>query len=50
MSQVAEAVITADKHGWIKPTVYQGLYNVIERNVEVEYVPPSTRIGAVEDS
>lgn len=45
MFQVAEVVVIADKHGWVKPTVYQGLYNVIERTVEVEYVHPKDRRG-----
>lgn len=45
MFQVAEVVVIADKHGWVKPTVYQGLYNAIERTVEVEYVHPKDRRG-----
>ncbi|KAG8216439.1 NADP-dependent oxidoreductase domain-containing protein [Butyriboletus roseoflavus] len=43
--EVAEVITTADKHGWIKPTIYQGLYNVIERNVEVELFPCLRHFG-----
>ncbi|KAH0834803.1 NADP-dependent oxidoreductase domain-containing protein [Lanmaoa asiatica] len=42
---VAEVVSTADKHGWIKPTIYQGLYNVIERTIEVELLPCLRHFG-----
>ncbi|KAF8553788.1 hypothetical protein OG21DRAFT_1186788 [Imleria badia] len=45
MRQVAEVVYTADKHGWIKPTVYQGLYNIIERSAEVELLPCLKHFG-----
>lgn len=38
----------ANHHGWIKPTIYQGLYNTIERNVEVEYVSPDRQRGQVD--
>ncbi|KXS12726.1 Aldo/keto reductase [Gonapodya prolifera JEL478] len=34
--EVAEMVTLCRSNGWIQPTVYQGLYNVINRNVEVE--------------
>ncbi|KZT61535.1 Aldo/keto reductase [Calocera cornea HHB12733] len=34
--EVAEFVITARKNGWKQPTVYQGVYNVLERMVETE--------------
>src|SRR6202047_637545 len=34
--QVAEASQIAARHGWIRPSVYQGLYNAITRAVEPE--------------
>jgi len=34
--QVAQAWEIAARHGWIKPSVYQGLYNAITRAVEPE--------------
>ncbi len=36
--QVAEASEIAARHGWIRPSVYQGLYNAITRAVEPELV------------
>jgi aflatoxin B1 aldehyde reductase len=36
--KVAEFVGIAKANGWIQPTVYQGLYNVVERSVEAEWV------------
>eukprot|EP01113_Clastostelium_recurvatum_P013547 TRINITY_DN17207_c0_g1_i1.p1 TRINITY_DN17207_c0_g1~~TRINITY_DN17207_c0_g1_i1.p1 ORF type:complete len:339 (+),score=80.73 TRINITY_DN17207_c0_g1_i1:39-1019(+) len=29
----------ADKHGWVRPTVYQGVYNILCRKVEGELLP-----------
>ncbi|KAG2140630.1 NADP-dependent oxidoreductase domain-containing protein [Suillus clintonianus] len=34
--QVAEMVAIAEANGWVRPTVYQGLYNALERRVETE--------------
>src|SRR6202048_1420629 len=34
--QVAEASEIAARHGWIRPSVYQGMYNAITRAVELE--------------
>jgi aflatoxin B1 aldehyde reductase len=34
-----------DKHGWIKPTVYQGMYNGLCRNVEDELFPALRHLG-----
>ncbi|KAG1737404.1 NADP-dependent oxidoreductase domain-containing protein [Suillus lakei] len=34
--EVAEMVGIAESNGWIRPTVYQGLYNALERRVETE--------------
>jgi aflatoxin B1 aldehyde reductase len=43
--EVAEAVCIARQHGWVKPTVYQGLYNAIQRNVEAELFPCLRHFG-----
>ncbi|EIW75849.1 Aldo keto reductase [Coniophora puteana RWD-64-598 SS2] len=37
--EVAEFVGIAKVKGWIQPTVYQGPYNALERNVETELMP-----------
>jgi aflatoxin B1 aldehyde reductase len=37
--QVAEIYYICDKNGWVKPTVYQGMYNAITRDVEKELFP-----------
>ncbi|KAG2139313.1 NADP-dependent oxidoreductase domain-containing protein [Suillus clintonianus] len=34
--EVAEIVGIAETNGWVRPTVYQGLYNALERRVETE--------------
>jgi len=33
------------RHGWVVPTVYQGLYNGLSRNVEPELFPALRRLG-----
>ncbi|KIJ63171.1 hypothetical protein HYDPIDRAFT_92882, partial [Hydnomerulius pinastri MD-312] len=43
--EVAEAVGIARQHGWIKPTVHQGLYDAIERDVELELLPCLRHFG-----
>ncbi|KAH7885741.1 NADP-dependent oxidoreductase domain-containing protein [Phlebopus sp. FC_14] len=37
--EVSEIATIAKLKGWIRPTVYQGLYNALERNVETELFP-----------
>lgn len=37
--QVMEIWFLCEKHDWIKPTVYQGMYNAITREVEKELFP-----------
>ncbi|KAH7910358.1 NADP-dependent oxidoreductase domain-containing protein [Hygrophoropsis aurantiaca] len=37
--EVAQAVEIAKRNDWIRPTVYQGGYNAIERNIETELIP-----------
>ncbi|KAG1815249.1 NADP-dependent oxidoreductase domain-containing protein [Suillus subaureus] len=43
--EVAEMVVIADFNGWIRPTVYQGLYNALERRVETELFPCLRHFG-----
>lgn len=37
--EVARICDACEKNGWIKPTVYQGLYNAFQRSIEPELVP-----------
>ncbi|KIJ65225.1 hypothetical protein HYDPIDRAFT_27944 [Hydnomerulius pinastri MD-312] len=37
--EVAEMATLAKANGWVRPTVYQGLYNALERHVEAELFP-----------
>ncbi|KAI9729482.1 MAG: Aflatoxin B1 aldehyde reductase member 2 [Cirrosporium novae-zelandiae] len=43
--EVAEIVITCKERGWVRPTIYQGMYNAITRNVEAELLPACKRYG-----
>jgi len=43
--EVAEFVTLAKTHGWIQPTVYQGIYNALERNIEFELIPALRKYG-----
>eukprot|EP00743_Colponemidia_sp_Colp-15_P005568 GILK01005989.1.p1 GENE.GILK01005989.1~~GILK01005989.1.p1 ORF type:complete len:622 (-),score=56.34 GILK01005989.1:74-1660(-) len=42
--EVAHIWHLCDKRGWIKPTVYQGMYNAITRDVERELIPCLKRL------
>jgi aflatoxin B1 aldehyde reductase len=37
--EVAQMCEKAEKHGWIKPTVYQGIYSALQRSIEPELIP-----------
>jgi aflatoxin B1 aldehyde reductase len=37
--EVAKICEICEKHGWIKPSVYQGLYNALHRAIEPELFP-----------
>jgi aflatoxin B1 aldehyde reductase len=37
--EVAEAWNIANERGWVKPTIYQAMYNAISRGVETELIP-----------
>jgi len=37
--EVAQICGICEKHGWVKPVVYQGIYNALHRSVEPELFP-----------
>jgi aflatoxin B1 aldehyde reductase len=37
--EVAKICEICDKHGWIKPTVYEGIYSAVHRSIEAELLP-----------
>ncbi|OPB45260.1 short chain dehydrogenase/reductase [Trichoderma guizhouense] len=43
--EVAEVVMLCQHRGWVKPTIYQGVYNAITRNLETEVIPACRRFG-----
>ncbi|KAG2139307.1 NADP-dependent oxidoreductase domain-containing protein [Suillus clintonianus] len=43
--EVAEIMGIVKQNNWVKPTVYQGGYNAVERNVEVELIPCLRHFG-----
>lgn len=43
--ELAEIVMTCHHHGWVRPTIYQGMYNAITRSVEAELFPALKRYG-----
>jgi len=43
--EVAEIVLTCKYNGWVRPTVYQAMYNCITRGIEAELVPACRRYG-----
>ncbi|KAJ7848074.1 NADP-dependent oxidoreductase domain-containing protein [Mycena leptocephala] len=43
--EVAEFYFIAEKNGWIRPTVYQGVYNLLERQAETELFPFLKKFG-----
>jgi aflatoxin B1 aldehyde reductase len=42
---VAEVALLAAHNGWIRPTVWQGMYNAITRGIETELIPVCRRFG-----
>ncbi|KAI2464018.1 NADP-dependent oxidoreductase domain-containing protein [Annulohypoxylon bovei var. microspora] len=44
-AEVAEIVLTCKYNGWVRPTVYQGMYNAITRGIEPELIPACRRYG-----
>lgn len=43
--EVAEVVMTCRQHGWVRPTIYQAMYNAITRSIETELIPACRRYG-----
>ena len=43
--EVAEVVMTCKYNNWIRPTVYQGMYNFLLRSIEPELIPACRRYG-----
>lgn len=43
--EVAEVVMTCKYNGWVRPTIYQGMYNAITRNIEAELFVACRRYG-----
>jgi len=43
--EVAEIVLTCKYNNWVRPTVYQAMYNCITRSIEPELVPACRRYG-----
>lgn len=42
---MAEIVITCKHRGWVRPTIYEALYNCMQRGIEAELVPVCRRYG-----
>ncbi|OAL33597.1 hypothetical protein AYO20_07104 [Fonsecaea nubica] len=43
--EVAEVWNIANERGWVKPTIYQAMYNAITRDMETELVPCCRKFG-----
>ncbi|EFE29535.1 aryl-alcohol dehydrogenase Aad14, putative [Trichophyton benhamiae CBS 112371] len=43
--EVAEIVTMCNERGWVRPTIYQGMYNAITRSIEAELIPCCKRYG-----
>lgn len=43
--EVAEIVMTCHANAWVRPTIYQPMYNAITRRIEGELVPAYRRYG-----
>jgi len=43
--EVAEVALLAAEHGWVRPTIWQGMYNAITRGIETELIPACRRYG-----
>ncbi|KAL7930438.1 NADP-dependent oxidoreductase domain-containing protein [Trichoderma chlorosporum] len=43
--EIAEIVMLCQARGWVQPTIYQGIYNAITRNLETEIIPACRRFG-----
>lgn len=43
--EVAEIVMLCKYNNWVRPTIYQGMYNAITRSLEHELIPACKRYG-----
>ncbi|WWD22594.1 hypothetical protein CI109_107087 [Kwoniella shandongensis] len=43
--EVAECVMICQERGWVRPTIYQGMYNAITRNLDIETITACHRYG-----
>ncbi|EQL30787.1 hypothetical protein RJZ56_002150 [Blastomyces dermatitidis] len=43
--EVAEIVTMCNERGWVRPTIYQAMYNAITRSIETELIPACRRYG-----
>ncbi|EMC98598.1 hypothetical protein BAUCODRAFT_119917 [Baudoinia panamericana UAMH 10762] len=43
--EVAEVVMLCKMHNWVRPTIWQGMYNAITRSIEPELIPACRRYG-----
>lgn len=43
--EVAEIVMHCKYNNWVRPTIYQGMYNTITRSLEQELIPACKRYG-----
>ncbi|KAH6627241.1 NADP-dependent oxidoreductase domain-containing protein [Chaetomium sp. MPI-SDFR-AT-0129] len=43
--EVAEIALTCAHNNWVRPTIYQAMYNAITRSIEAELIPACRRYG-----
>lgn len=43
--EVAEVCLLCAANNWVRPTIYQGVYNIITRGIEPELIPACRRYG-----
>lgn len=44
-AEVAEICMHCKYNNWVRPTIYQGMYNAIQRSIEPELIPTLKRYG-----
>ncbi|KAK4508360.1 hypothetical protein PRZ48_002098 [Zasmidium cellare] len=44
-AEVAEVVMHCKYNNWVRPTIWQGMYNAIQRNIEPELIPTCKKYG-----
>ncbi|OJI96819.1 hypothetical protein ASPVEDRAFT_36205 [Aspergillus versicolor CBS 583.65] len=43
--ELAEVVTLCNERGWVRPTIFQAMYNAITRSIETELIPACKRYG-----